>query len=566
MMVNSLRKDEYKMSSQESIEARYDRLSDEFFDIFYTYYPVHATRQGLHQYDNSLGHYRREEIDETLGRMKQVQTQVASIDPNTMDRFHALDYPVLTTRMKREIYWIETWRFWENNPLFYKDILTEGLFNLVSRNFAPLDERLKSVIAREKDVPMVLQAARDNLVNRPWVYTDQAIRYMKGARLFFTEIPKEFEQVTDKALLAEFQKTNQMVLLELESFLSYLLNDLLPRSQGNFAVGESGIQAILDAEEMIDVPVKKILERLYHDYDQVNVELNALIKQIDPQASEEDMEKRVREKHPTRDNLMQVARNTLKELRDNLTQYHLLTVPPEMPEVIVSRMPTYAGAGGMMLTPGPFEYVAKEAYMAVNLPQPDWSDEQTETQLRDFNPYSMRLLFAHEAYPGHHLQFYMEKRVGLRASKDHDSDSNSDGWAEYGKYMMVSEIYGKQDPLYNYQVLRNKRGMIVSSIVGLEIHMELRTLEEAADWLVAKSGRTRDGAYRVLDRAIYYPTHLTYYIGGEMVRKLRDDYQKLKGSQFSLHEFNDAFLTYGLIPIKVIRQAMLGAADDGVLF
>jgi uncharacterized protein (DUF885 family) len=108
--------------------------------------------------------------------------------------------------------------------------------------------------------------------------------------------------------------------------------------------------------------------------------------------------------------------------------------------------------------------------------------------------------------------------------------------------------------------------MIVCAIVGLEIHMGLRTLEDAAKWLVEKSGRTYQGSLRVLDRAIYYPTHLTYYIGGEMVRKLRDDYKAMKGGAFSLKEFNDHFLTYGLIPIKVIRQAMLGKADDGVLF
>ncbi|HEX2981534.1 MAG TPA: DUF885 family protein, partial [Anaerolineaceae bacterium] len=375
-----------------------------------------------------------------------------------------------------------------------------------------------------------------------------------------------FAKVSDQALLKEFAETNQMVLDELDKFLAFLKEDLLPRSNGNFAVGEAGIQAILDAEEMIDVPVKKILERLYHDFDKTNEQLRDLIQQIQPGATEADMEARMRERHPSRENLMQVAKNTLAEMRANISKYDLLTLPSELPDVIVTRMPTYAGAGGMMLTPGPFEYVAKESYMAVNLPQPSWTEEQVEAQLRDFNPYSMALLFAHEAYPGHHVQFYLEKRVPLCASKDHDSDSNSDGWAEYGKYMMVSEIYGKNDPLYHYAVLRDKRGMIVCAIVGLEIHMGLRTLEDAAKWLVEKSGRTYQGSLRVLDRAIYYPTHLTYYIGGEMVRKLRDDYKAMKGGAFSLKEFNDHFLTYGLIPIKVIRQAMLGKADDGVLF
>ena len=554
------------MEQTESVEARYDRLSEEFFDIYYTYHPVHATRQGLHQYDNSLGHYRRDEIEETLRRMKAVQAQVAEIDPASMDRLHALDHPVLTTRLKREIYWVETWRFWENNPLFYKDIITEGLFNLVSRSFAPLEARLQCVIDRERDVPAVLQAARDNLVNPPAVYTEQAIRYMQGARLFFTEIPKVFEAVTDPALRREFEQANQTVLDELERFVVFLQDDLLPRSHGNFAVGEAGIQAILDAEEMIAVPVEKILERLYHDLEQADADLASLAQEIAPGASEDDMEKRLRANHPTRESLMPEAQRTLAELRANLTEYELLTVPTELPEVIVTKMPSYAGAGGMMLTPGPFETVAKEAFMAINLPQPDWSAEQLEAQLGDFNPYSMRLLFSHEAYPGHHTQFYLEKRVPLRASKDHDSDSNSDGWAEYGKYMLVSEIYAKTDPLYQYAALRSKRGMIVSSIVGLEIHLERRSLESAADWLVQKSGRTRAGAYRVLDRAIYYPTHLTYYIGGEMLRKLHDDYQALRGPAFSLEEFNDRFMTYGLIPIQVIRQDMLGGADDGVLF
>jgi Bacterial protein of unknown function (DUF885) len=554
------------MGPTETAAARYDRLSEEFFDVFYTYRPVHATRQGLHQYDHSLGHYQGNEIAGTLSRMKAIQAQVAAIAPASLDPLHALDHAVLTTRLKREIYWIETWRFWENNPLFYKDIITEGLFNLVSRNFAPLETRLRCVIARERDVPAVLAAARDNLVNPPAVYTEQAIRYMKGARLFFHEIPAVFEPVTDQALQREFQQANQAVLAELERFVAFLQDDLLPRSGGNFAVGEAGLQAILDAEEMIDVPVQKILDRLYHDLEQTNAELAALAQTIAPGATEDDMEQRLRADHPTRENLMQVAQSTLAELRANLTQYQLLTVPPELPEVIVTKMPSYAGAGGMMLTPGPFETVATEAYMAINLPQPDWTAEQLAAQLGDFNPYSMQLLFSHEAYPGHHTQFYLEKRVPLRASRDHDSDSNSDGWAEYGKYMLVDEIYAQTDPLYRYAALRSKRGMIVASITGLEIHLERRTLAAAADWLAKESGRTPEGAHRVLDRAIYYPTHLTYYIGGEMVRKLRDDYRALKGPAFSLLEFNDRFMTYGLIPLKLIRQDMLGGADDGLLF
>jgi hypothetical protein len=555
------------MGQHENIEYRYDRLSDEFFKIYYTYYPVHATRQGLHVFDDSLGHYRRDEINETLQQMKAVQAQVATIDPKQMDHLHVLDHPVLTTRMKREIYWVEKWRFWENNPLFYKDVIIEGMFNLVSRNFAPLEERLKSLIVRQSAVPEVLQAAYENLTNPPVEYTNLAIDQVKGGRSFFRNLPEAFKDVKNQALLAEFRRTNEMVMAEMEKYLSFLQVDLLPRSNGNFAVGEAGIQSIIDVEEMIDVPVLKILERCYQDLIRTEAEIADLQKKIDPTATVESLVARMRADHPAPENLHQAIVDELERVRHYLTEYDLLTIPPEMPHLAATPMPDYASGGGMMLTPGPFETVANESYLALQIPKPDWTQERIDGLWSDFNIYALALLMIHECYPGHHTQFYLEKRVQLRASKDHDSDSNSDGWAEYGKYMMVDKVYAPKNLFYSLAALLSKRSYIAASIAGMEIHLQKKTLKEASDFLMEKQGRTRENTYIwVLNRATHYPTHLTYYIGSEMVRKLRDDYKALKGDAFSLKEFNDRFLTYGLIPIKVIRKDMLGAVDDGVLF
>jgi hypothetical protein len=555
------------MSQRENFEARYDRLSDEFFDAYYTYYPVHATRQGLHPYDNSLGHYRRAEITGTLRRMKVIQAQVAEIDPGRMDHAHALDHPVLTTRIKREIFWIEEWRFWETNPLFYKDVIFEGMFNLVSRNFAPPEERLKSMIARQKDVPAVLQAARENLTNPPVEYTRQAIDQVSGGRSFFESLPEAFKEVANPALLEEFERTNLMVMAEMEGYLVFLQEDLLPRSRGTFAVGEAGIQAIIAAEEMIDVPVAQILARCYHDLARTETEIAALQEQIDPAATVETLVQRMRADHAAPDDLHEAIRAELLRVRGCLSEYDLMTVPPEMPHVIVTPMPDYASGGGMMLTPGPFERVATESYLALQIPKPDWTQARVDGLWSDFNTYSLALLMMHECYPGHHFQFYLEQRVQLRASRDHDSDSNSDGWAEYGKYMLVDQVYAAKSPLYQLAALLSKRSYIAAAIAGMEIHLGKKTLSEASDFLMEKQGRTRENTYIwVLNRATHYPTHLTYYIGSEMVRKLHDDYKAMKGSAYSLKEFNDRFLTYGLIPIKVIRKDMLGAADDGILF
>ena len=549
------------------LHQQYDDLSDRFFDTFYTFWPPHATRQGFHQYDHSLGHYQRESVLKTLQSFEEMLLELHGMNPADMDKDYALDYPVLETRIKREIYWIKNWRFWERSPLFYLDIIIDGIFNLISRDFAPLEERLNSVVLREKDIPRVLYEARRNLQNPPVEYTRQAVEQMDGLLDFFERLPAEFRSLKNSDLLAEFEETNIRALADLADFKVWLQEELLPHSGGKFAVGEEKIQKILDVEEMIDVPVSKILDILYHDLGQVENEIENLGRQIDPQATRAELIAEMRSRHSDPGLLQQELEDECLRIRSYLTEFDFMSVPSELPDVIVEPMPDYASGGGMMLTPGPFEETAKESYLKLQIPKADWTQERLDGLWSDFNHYALVLLVIHECYPGHHTQFYLEKFVPKRASRDHDSDSNSDGWAEYAKFTFVETILAPMDPFYQFAALLSKRSYIAAAIAGLEIHLEKRSLEEASDFLMEKQGRTKQNTYIwVLNRATHYPTHLTYYIGSKMVRKLRDDYAALQGENFSQKDFHDRFMSYGLVPLKVIRRDMLGEADDGVLF
>ena len=212
-----------------------------------------------------------------------------------------------------------------------------------------------------------------------------------------------------------------MVMDEMQKYLAFLEKDLLSRSHGKFAVGEAGVQAIIDVEEMIDVPVKDILKRCYQDLEKAETEIAAVARQIDPNATTTDLVARMRSNHKAPEELHQAIKDELISVRNCLTEYDLMTVPPEMPHVIATPMPDYASGGGMMLTPGPFETVAEESYLALQIPKPDWTQARIDGLWSDFNTYALVLLMIHECYPGHHMQFYLEKRVQLRASKDHDS-------------------------------------------------------------------------------------------------------------------------------------------------
>ena len=131
---------------------------------------------------------------------------------------------------------------------------------MIKRAFAPPEERLRQLIAREKAMPAVLAEARKNLDNPPRIYTEIAIEQIDGNRDFFkTAVAAAFPTVTDKALLAEFKQANDAVIAALDDYKKWLKDDLLKRSNGEFAIGEDTYRKKLAADEMITLSLDELL-------------------------------------------------------------------------------------------------------------------------------------------------------------------------------------------------------------------------------------------------------------------------------------------------------------------
>ncbi len=101
---------------------------------------------------------------------------------------------------------LETIRGWEKNPDNYSSGITNSAFVLMERDFAPVDERLRSLIAREKQMPAVFTAARQNLKNPPRIYTEIALEQLPDIISFFqSDVPDAFKGAKDPATTAEFR-------------------------------------------------------------------------------------------------------------------------------------------------------------------------------------------------------------------------------------------------------------------------------------------------------------------------------------------------------------------------
>ena len=187
-------------------------LADRFFDEYYfPYNPTAATSAGIHKYDDKLEDYSKKGVVARVAMLKKFEAEFAKVSSGTPAA--DADRDLVLNNIRAALLDIETIRSWEKNPDLYSSGISGSAFTIMSRTFAPPDARLKSLIARERQMPQVLKDARANLKNPPKIYTEIAIEQLPGIVSFFeSDVPLAFKQVTDAKVLADFHQTNATVI------------------------------------------------------------------------------------------------------------------------------------------------------------------------------------------------------------------------------------------------------------------------------------------------------------------------------------------------------------------
>src|ERR1700722_9006557 len=180
---------------------------DRFFDdVYFKFNPTVGTASGFHQYDAQLEDYSKAAVEAQRHALHLAEKQFAAL-PADPDRDLILNY------IRASLLELEQVRSWERNPDNYSSGITNSIFVIMSRTFAPQADRLKSVIARERQFPAGFEAARANLKNPTHIYTEIAIEQLPGIVSFFqSDVPGAFKQVTDAKLLEEFKKSNDLAI------------------------------------------------------------------------------------------------------------------------------------------------------------------------------------------------------------------------------------------------------------------------------------------------------------------------------------------------------------------
>ncbi len=538
------------------------RFANVYFDSLYAFNPTQGTAAGFHQHDTLFEDFSAPAITRRIATLTAQMSHLDSLraQPSTPD--DSIDAALLNGAIRAELLDKQRVQNWRKNPILYVAQPGNSVDLLMKRNFAPPATRLRAVIARLRAAPAMLDAMRTNVDNPPAEFTALAIRVAGGSVGFFRGVVADWATAaagSDTATLRAFRVANDSLATAMQAATDWLTHDVAPRSHGTFAIGAKNFGDELRFTEMIDIPLDRLLAIGEANLAKDRAAFIATAKLVAPGKSARDALSSLETDHPTAETLVASARATVAGARQFLVDHAIVDIPsPALPDV--EETPPYARVGSFasMDSPGAFDTTTTEAFYYVTPPEKTWTAQHVDQHLRVFNRSAMNIITVHEVFPGHFLQFVYAKQFPTKTRKLLSAASNSEGWAHYGEQMMVEQGFGNGDPKTRLAQLEEALLRDCRFVVGMKEHTQgLSVAQGAKQYFVDQCFQQPANGYEEARRGTYDPTYLYYTVGKLAIYKLRDDYQRYKGKDYSLREFHDQFVKQGAIPIKIMRRILI---------
>jgi uncharacterized protein (DUF885 family) len=552
-------------------DAEFEGVAEEYVKTYLAAHPLQGTALGFHEYDGKISDYSRLALDAELSRLRRFDDRLAKFDPAKLSPRQSIDLRILQAAVKRELFEMQDMSVFERNPMVYARAGDVNVY--IKRNFAPLEDRVRSLVAIESQIPNILIAARTNLDEKlPKPFVELAIQIAKGSADFLKkDMVAAVSGLKDEQLRVAFQTANRKAGNALSDYATWLEREKLPKATLDFALGEEKFTRFLAQTELVNLPPQKVLEI---GMAQLKAEQEAFAeaaKKIDPNKPATEVFKQIQTEHPASDKLIPDIAKDLDKLRKYVVTRRLVGIPSEV-RAKVKETPQYLRATSFasMDTPGPFEKRATEAYYYVTPTEEDWPAQEKEEWLTAFNYYTSDIVSIHEVYPGHYVQFlHLNASPASRVEKIFGSYAFIEGWAHYCEKMMVDDGFGspsnsspseddvKRAAKYRMAQADEALLRLCRLCVSIKVHTQNMSIDEATKFFQDNCYYEPKPARQEAMRATFDPGYLNYTLGKLQILKLREDYKAQQGNDFSLQKFHNELLSHGMPPIRLLREIML---------
>jgi uncharacterized protein (DUF885 family) len=546
--------------------------------------PHLATFMGDHRWDDRLVDLSPKALAAREKELARQQRALAAIPAAGLD--DEIDKAILADAIALELLYLREIRDWEWDPRLHdsfpyydpREVIAGRLSDIVHGDFAPEAERRRSVAAQLAALPGFLSNARRALlggtrhVSRE--YLEQAVKGNRGRIELFQAELKEFTAGDTGAEAARVR-----AVAALEEYQRFLETELPRRADGDWRLGAAlyrkkfplALQTTLTPEQVApraEAAFRGARRGLYTVARSLHVRLWPA-EPAPPEDADDAAQKRIvgrvkdeiARDHCRPEELVEAHGRNLDALRAFIEKHDLLTLPPRE-TLAVEPMPAFkrGSSAAEYLSPGVLENRPDwKATYYVDPIDPTWSPERVESYLRGQNTYEVQLVAAHEAYPGHHTQYFHSRknRDPLRAALW--NAPMVEGWAVYGEGLMVGLGWGgAQNDRFRFYHLRGEMIVATNALIDIQLQSGRMSNAEAVRFMVEEGFQEQAMAERKLLRAKLDSTQLVqYFLGLEEIRELERDYRAKVGASFSQRAFDEALIGHGSIAVKFLRRYLL---------
>ena len=537
---------------------------DEYLAYLYEVHPTMATFDGVHVHDDLLEDFGRRAIDAQVRELGGFARRLAAIDPQRLTEVERLERPALEASIRARLFELEEVRTWERSLQSYSEMLATSLAGQALFEYAPLAERARRVLSKLRQTPRLMQAARDNVKDPPGLFLKVGLESLRATERFINEdLPRAFAAVDDLHLLGDLADASAEASTAISGAIAYFEKEVAPRARGSFRLGRERFLEKFQLEEGLSGGDNRLLEIARRELHATQEEFRRVASRLnggDPVAAWQ----KAKGQHPPAGRLVATAQEQIAELEAFITREGIITIPDGAPVAVAPTPRFYRWTSASMWTPGPFEARPLRAIYYITDVDPSWPQTRQDEHLRDFSYGALWAISIHEVFPGHFLHYQHLRQIEskLRKSILFSSSAFVEGWAHYCEQMMVEEGFRRSDPQMRLGQLAEALIRLCRTIVGIRLHCEDMSVEQAVRFFRDEAFLEDAGARREAERGTFDPSYILYSTGKLMLLKLRADYKARVGAEYSLKDFHDTLLSNGSLPVWLHRALMLGEQGE----
>jgi hypothetical protein len=532
------------------------------------YSPEGAGRQGIQGLDEQITQLpkdlrERSRADQAAALQELKRRLAAEKDPLV-----AQDLEIMIKATEQAIRGMEMNEKYDMPFFNVTSLVFNGLRSLLDDQVQP--ERRKAALVRLRKYagleqgyePLTLQAkARNQDWSKPGQQGPSKIQLesnLARADFFINGIGQLFE----KYKIEGYQQPYAELKKQLADYNQWARTEILPKARTDFRLPPEEYAFALQ-QYGIDIPVEQLTAMAHKAFTEYQQEMQQIAQKIAkerrlPSSDYRDVIRELKKEQLVGDAILPHYQQRLKEIEAIIARERLVTLPSRPARIRLATPAETAQQPAPNMQPPPLlNNKGEQGTFVLPLNVPTAGSAETK-QIDDFTYAAASwTLTAHEARPGHELQFasMVERGVSLGRSLYAFNSVNTEGWGLYSEYIMKPYM-----PL---------EGQLIS--------MQLRLLRAARAFIdpELQSGKLKpEDGMRILTQDVMLSPQFanteierytfrspgqatSYFYGYTKLLELRKETEGRMGKRFDQQKFHDFILSQGLLPPDLLRKAVM---------